>query len=86
VYFVYRYEERGGGVSVAASADAEHAVWRTDEMYRPSVGQWEPTHDAELWGRERRLHLFLQTVGQGDAETLEDLPPQPVSILEWTPP
>jgi hypothetical protein len=86
VYVVFRDEERGDGVSVAASADPGHGDWRVSEIFGSPVGHWEPTYDAELWSRERRLHLLLERVGQGDGETLEALAPQPVSILEWTPP
>ena len=49
------------------------------------MGSWEPSFDTELWARSKRLHLFVQNVGQGDGETLENLPPQPVSVLEWKP-
>jgi hypothetical protein len=48
-------------------------------------GVWEPTCDDVLWQRERRLHPFHQVIGDGDGETLENFPPQTVSILEWKP-
>jgi hypothetical protein len=38
-----------------------------------------------VWKSKRQLHLFWENVGQGDAETLANIPPQPVSVLEWTP-
>lgn len=85
VYVVFRDEERGGGISVAVSEDADRERWRIVDLLREPVGLWEPTYDPELWRRERRLHLFHQVVGQGQGETLEDVPPQPVSILEWRP-
>jgi len=49
------------------------------------VGQWEPTYDAVAWATLRRLFLFVQRVGQGDGESLEDVPAQPVSVLDWDP-
>jgi hypothetical protein len=55
------------------------------DLTRESLGSWEPSFDTELWARAKRLHLFVQNVGQGDGETLENLPAQPVSVLEWTP-
>jgi hypothetical protein len=85
VYVVFRDEERGGGISVARSRDPQRARWHVLDLVPSSVGQWEPTYDPVLWRRDRRLHLFHQVVGQGDGETLEDLPPQTVSILEWRP-
>jgi hypothetical protein len=49
------------------------------------VGSWEPSYDTERWKKDRVLHLFVQRTGQGDGETLEELAPQPVYILEWKP-
>jgi hypothetical protein len=43
---------------------------------------WEPSYDLDRWRSDRRLDLFLQRVGQGDAETQEEIAPQMVSILE----
>lgn len=85
VYVIFRDEERGGGVSVAASTVPDRSEWRVFDIDSSFVGLWEPTYDPVLWRREQRLHLFHQRVGQGDAETLEDLEPQTVSILEWVP-
>jgi hypothetical protein len=85
VYVVFRDEERGDGITVACSPDPARSAWQFRQLDERSLGQWEPTHDPALWARERTLHLFHQRVGQGDAETLEDLPAQPVSVLEWLP-
>lgn len=46
---------------------------------------WEPSYDIEKWKRAGKLDLFYQNVGQGDGEKLQDLPPQPVGVLEWRP-
>lgn len=85
VLVVYRDAERGGGISVARSADSTRARWTTLELWPFPVGQWEPTYDLDRWRRDGRLSLFVQRVGQGDGESLEDVAPQPVSILDWTP-
>ncbi len=85
VYVIFRDEERGNGISVSQSDDAAHSVWKTFEIFKPNVGSWEPTYDPILWARDHRLALFVQRVGQGDAETLENVAPQAISVLEWTP-
>ncbi len=85
VHVVFRDEERGPGIRVATSTNAMHTEWRVQTLFAASVGQWEPTHDPVAWRQRRRLSLFVQRVGQGDGETLETLPPQPVSILTWVP-
>ncbi|SDL08167.1 BNR repeat-containing family member [Catalinimonas alkaloidigena] len=85
VYVVFRDAERGDRVSLAASVSLAENEWAVRDLTETSVGQWEPCYDTELWAAQRVLHLFLQKTGQGDGETLDDLPPQPVSVLEWTP-
>jgi len=83
VYVVFRDFERGGGISVAVSTDPGREDWRIREVYEPSVGLWEPVHDPVAWNELGHLHLLVQRVGQGDGETLEDVPPQPVVVVEW---
>jgi hypothetical protein len=83
VYVVFRDFERGGGISIAVSTDPDREDWRIREVYEPSVGLWEPVHDPGAWNELGRLHLLVQRVGQGDGETLEDIPPQPVMVFEW---
>ena len=85
ILVVYRDEERGGGISVARSIDEARERWTTTALWPTSVGQWEPTYDLDQWRRERRLSLFVQRVGQGDGESLEDVAPQRVMVLDWTP-
>lgn len=85
VYVIFRDEERGNGVSVAISKDAGHAEWEVVDLLNEPMGAWEPSYDPIVWQRDHRLDLFVQRVGQGDAETLENVPPQDVAVLEWTP-
>lgn len=85
VHVLFRDEERGNGISMATSTDAERAQWKVVELLKEPVGAWEPTLDASLWQNQGKLGLFVQRVGQGDAETLESIEPQPVGVLEWTP-
>ena len=85
VMVVYRDQERGGGITVARSSDRDHSRWTVRELWPTSVGQWEPTYDIDRWRLDRRLSLFVQRVGQGDGESLEHVPAQPVSVLDWTP-
>ena len=85
VLIVYRDAERGGGVSVARSRDPDHVRWAVEELWRDPVGQWEPTYDVDRWRRDGRLSLFVERVGQGDGESLEDVPAQPVMVLDWSP-
>ena len=85
VLVVYRDAERGGGVTLARSGDAGRERWTLTELTRASVGQWEPTYDIDRWRASGTLSLFVQRVGQGDGETLEQIAPQPVRVLEWTP-
>ncbi len=85
VYVIFRDAERGDVVSVAVSRDRARSRWDIRDLTRRSVGLWEPTYDRALWRRDGVLHIFHQRVGQGQGEKLEDVPPQTVSILEWSP-
>ena len=85
VLVIYRDEERGGGITVARGAGLSLDRWTVLELWPFAMGQWEPTYDLDRWRRERRLSLFVQRVGQGDGESLEDIGPQRVSVLDWAP-
>ncbi len=85
IYLIFRDEELGNGVTVAVSRTAAHDDWQNLALLNTNLGAWEPTHDPILWQRAQQLNLFVQHVGQGDAETLENLPPQEISVLQWTP-
>jgi hypothetical protein len=84
-YMLFRDQERGGRVSAAICENLKKKEWRFMDLTDFSVGMWEPSYDTEIWKRSKRLHIFVQKVGQGDAETTEDLPPQDIFILEWMP-
>ncbi|RYX83387.1 neuraminidase [bacterium] len=85
IHVIFRDEELGNGISVASSSDANHTKWTTQNLLAERVGAWEPSFDTALWAQKGQLNLFVQRVGQGDGETLENVPPQDVSVLEWTP-
>ena len=85
VFILFRDAERGERVSVAACTRLPEGVCAVSDLTEESVGMWEPTYDPEVWRRKRELHLFVQKVGQGQGETTEEIPAQPVSILEWKP-
>lgn len=85
IIMIFRDFERGGGVSAAVGFPPHYSDWNIIDIDTASVGLWEPTHDPAVWKRDQVLHLFHQYVGQGDAETLEDIPVQEISVLEWIP-
>lgn len=82
LYLIYRSSETGNKVSISICKNIDNNLWETKNLTNFSVGMWEPTYDSELWKSTDRLHLFIQYVGQGDAETLENVQSQMVSILE----
>lgn len=82
VIVIFRDEERVNRVSATVSRDFSR--WRTIDLGDKDVGMWEPTFDASLWRDKRRLSLFVQRVGQGDGEKLEDLAPQPIEVWDIT--
>lgn len=85
VIVIFRDEERGSRVSASISTDLAAGRWNTIDLDNSDVGIWEPSFDQNLWYRGKKLNIFVQKVGQGDGEKLEDMPPQMISILEWKP-
>jgi hypothetical protein len=82
---VYRDVERGEKVSVATCNDIVQDKWQVKDLTNTAVGLWEPSYDKELWKKSKVLHLFVERVEQGDAETTKAIAPQPVQVLEWKP-
>jgi beta-glucanase (GH16 family) len=84
-YLLFRDAERQDRASVLHCADLGKGSWTAADLTATTVGNWEPSYDTERWKRDGVLSLFVQRTGQGDGETLENLPAQPVYVLEWQP-
>jgi hypothetical protein len=84
-YMIFRADERGGRLSMAICPDLSNPTWNICDLTDFSLDRWEPSCDTELWKREKKLHVYAQTVGQGDGERTTDREPTTVSILEWNP-
>ena len=85
IWVIFRDAERGSKVSVAGCGDLDHPDWTTHDLTDFSVRFWEPSYDHVRWQRDGVLDLYVQMAGQGDGETLENIPPQKAQVLEWTP-
>lgn len=85
VLVIFRDAERGDRVSVAASENLQNNVWTISDLTQTPVGMWEPTYDPTAWDKRKELHLFVQAVGQGEAEGVEEIPAQMIRVLEWRP-
>jgi hypothetical protein len=84
-YLLFRDAERQDRASVLQCPDLGRSQWAAADLTATTVGNWEPSYDTERWRTAGVLSLFVQRTGQGDGETLENLPAQRVSILEWQP-
>jgi hypothetical protein len=82
---VFRDEERGSKVSVAAIEDIRAGRWTVRDLSADPVGAWEPSFDTELWRRDGELHLFMQSVRQVDGEGAGAGAPSMVKVLQWRP-
>jgi BNR repeat-containing family member len=85
IIVIFRDIERQNRISAANCHKRNPSNCRILDLSQTEVGMWEPTLDQQLWKQKKLLHLFIQKVGQGDGERLENLPPQMISILEWKP-
>ncbi len=81
---VFRDAERGSKVS-AAFVDIAKGSWQLADWTAESVGAWEPTYDTELWRRDGKLNLFVQSVQQIDGEGSASVAPSMVRVLQWQP-
>ena len=81
LHVIYRDEEQDNKVCISSATVAD-MNWKVQTVSLTGVGRWEPSFDTELWKNRKQLHLFLQHVGQGQAETADDLKPQMVGVLE----
>jgi hypothetical protein len=84
-YVIYRDEEQQDKVTAVVCDDIQSGKWNTKIISKQSVDLWEPSYDTELWKQRRIINLFLQKVEQGDGEKTEEVPPSPISVLEWKP-
>lgn len=84
-FMIFRDSERGNRVSMAVSRDIRGGAWLIMDLTKGSVGMWEPTYDEAVWNKKKEIQLLIQNVGQGQEESLEDIPAQMVSILVWVP-
>lgn len=81
-HLLFRDVERESRVSIASTTSLGQRPWTMRDLTEDSVGMWEPSYDTELWRAEKRLHVFLQHVGQGEGDTAEDVGVHPAGILE----
>lgn len=83
--YIFRDLERGGAVSIASTDSIGSGRWAVDDVTDFSVGAWEPNLDINLWNTDRRLHIYVQPVLQGDGERVAeaDCASSPVYILEY---
>jgi hypothetical protein len=82
VFYIFRDEERGSCVSIAHATDLAISQWTITDLTDFSVDAWEPSHDTELWKKQRKLHLFVQHTRQEDGERMAEIEPQMVYVLE----
>jgi len=85
VIVIFRDEERGSRVSAAVSRNLSRNSRDLRDLTETPVGMWESSYAPAVWAAKHELHLFVQNVGQGNAESLEELPPPMISVLEWRP-
>jgi hypothetical protein len=85
---IFRDTERESRASIAVCKDlgsAGKSRWTVTDLTPFSVRYWEPSFDRVRWERDGVLDLYVQAVGQGDGEALENVPPQTAYVLEWKP-
>lgn len=83
IYLIYRDVTENDGKAILASCDdISKGEWKRKPITDFSVRYWEPSYDHIRWERDHVLNVYVQTVGQGDGETLENLDATPVYVFE----
>lgn len=85
IWIVYRDSERGNRVTIAGCDDLRSPTFFLRDLVDIDVRFWEPSYDHLRWQRDGVLSLYVQHVGQGDGERLEDVKPTPAYVLDWKP-
>lgn len=82
-YYIFRDAERGSkvGVYTCKKMSKKGAKWSVVDLTDYSVGAWEPSFDEELWRKEGKLDIFVQTTFQGDGEKTVSHEATPVKVL-----
>jgi hypothetical protein len=80
VMLIYRDIEYDNKAVLTYSTNNELTAWKTKTITNNSLDSWEPSYDTELWRTKKKLNLYVQKVGQGDGETLQNMPAQNVEI------
>lgn len=84
VNVIYRDEERNNRACMSSAMISDTLNWTIKELTSFSLGRWEPSYDSEILKKKEEIHLFLQEVGQGQAETTVKMPCTNVYILNIT--
>ncbi len=83
IHLIYRDSEYGDRAIMASRNFTSRTEWHYTTLTEQSVERWEPSFDSELWKHQSRLHLYLQAVGQIDAEGVDSTHlPSVVQVLE----
>lgn len=81
--FIFSVTKNGEAVCrLAHATDVGTSKWTITDLTDFSVDAWEPSHDTELWKKQRKLHLFVQHTRQGDGERTAEIEPQMIYVLE----
>jgi hypothetical protein len=82
IWHIFRDVERGHRISVAYCDNIEEGRWICEDLTDFEVRDWEPCYDTQLWRERKKLHLYVQKVGQGNYETPVDIDPQMIYVME----
>lgn len=85
VYYMCRDEEYHNKALLYFNEDFDKSFssWKVYDMTSFGLGAWEPSYDYQLWKEKQLLHVFIQNTAQGDHETVSELAPQMIYLLEF---
>ena len=84
IYYICRDEEYQNKVLLYLNEDFNNnsSSWKKHYLTAFEVGAWEPSYDYQLWKDKQLLHIFVQNTAQGAHETISELDPQMIYLME----
>lgn len=82
LYVIYRDEEKGNKACIASTKVSDMKTWKIDTITNYSMKRWEPSYDTELWKNRQLLHVYYQVTQQGNSETIVNMLPTKVGVME----
>lgn len=82
IALLIRDQERGNRMSIAHTTDPTSGNWTITDLTSFSLGAWEPSFDAVLWRKEKKLNIFVQQTTQANGDVVQTTDSKTIYVME----